>query len=135
MIRIPSVLAFALLACTTVPDGPPEVLYDRVACSHCGMMVSDPRFAAQLVTTDGELRVFDDPACLFQDMVAHPPAVARMWFHDSTAADERWIYWDRVAFVPTEGAPMDGGLGAVPMGTAGAIGVGEASARVLDGKP
>lgn len=58
-----------LLACASIPDTAPEVLYDKVACTHCGMMVSDPNFAAEMVTKEGDVRVYDDPACLFRDMM------------------------------------------------------------------
>lgn len=59
-----------LLACARVPEEAPAVAYDRVACESCGMMVSERRYAAQLVTPDGDVRVYDDPACLFRDMLA-----------------------------------------------------------------
>lgn len=122
-----------LLACASIPDTAPEVLYDKVACTHCGMMVSDPNFAAEMVTKEGDVRVYDDPACLFRDMMDSHPAVARMWFRDSTTRDEKWIPWDAVGFVSATGAPMDGGWAAVPAGTPGAVTFGEASAKVMGG--
>jgi copper chaperone NosL len=122
-----------LLACAGVPDSPPPLDYDRAACSSCGMLVSEPRFAAELVTTGGDLRTYDDPACLFRDIVATKPSIARLWFRDSSTTEERWISWTEVAFVPATGAPMNGGYAAVPLGTPGAIGFGEASSTALQG--
>ena len=40
--------------------GPPEISYGRDTCHRCGMIVSDERYAAALVATDGTTRVFDD---------------------------------------------------------------------------
>lgn len=124
-----------LLACAGVPDAAPPVAWDREACHACAMLVSDPRFAVQLVTTDGERRVYDDPACLFHDLERTHPGVARMWFRDGSATEERWLAWTEVAFVPAKGAPMNGGWSAVPAGTPGSVGFGEASSRVLGGAP
>lgn len=126
-------LLLLLAACERVPETAPMVDYDHVACHGCAMLVSDPTFAAQLVTRDGERRVYDDPACLFRDLEQSHPAVGRMWFRDSRGPDERWIPWNEVAFRPAAGAPMNGGFAAVPAGTAGAVGFGHASGTVLGG--
>jgi len=124
-----------LLACAGVPETAPAVDYDHVACHHCAMLVSDPSFAAQLVTSEGDRRVYDDPACLFQDLEKTHPKVERMWFRDSRGAEERWIPWNEAAFVPAKGAPMNGGYAAVPSGTPGAVGFGEASGKAIGGGP
>ena len=126
-------LLLLFLACAGVPDSPPPIDYDRAACSSCGMLVSEPRFAAELVTAAGDIHTYDDPGCLFRDIVATKPSIARLWFRDSTSVEERWISWAEVAFVPAAGAPMNGGYAAVPMGTPGAIGFGEAGAAALQG--
>ena len=68
-----AVLALALVAgagCAPA-DGPQPIAYDREACSHCRMLISEPRFAAQLdqhlaptgsallvLSTDGEQDAF-----------------------------------------------------------------------------
>ncbi|MEQ1505997.1 MAG: hypothetical protein ABMB14_27445 [Myxococcota bacterium] len=117
--------------CTVDTTTPREIPWDRAACDECAMLISDPRFAAELVTTDGETRMFDDPACLFRYITAHHPSIGNLWFRDSTA--DGWLSWSGVAFVPARGGPMDGGVAAVPVGTDGAIGFGEASARVVGG--
>jgi hypothetical protein len=123
-------LALAL-ACSPSIDEVADVSYDHVACDHCGMMVSDPRYSAQLVTTDGDRFEFDDPACAFAFIAEHAPSVRHVWFHD---AGDGWLDWQQVAFVPSDGAPMDGGLAAVPVGTEGAISFSEASSRVIGGR-
>lgn len=121
----------SLLACATAPTGAPELVYDRLACGHCGMVVSEPRFAAQLVTADEEVMVFDDPACLVREITDRAPSLKQIWLRDSTSREERWLASDAVGFVPATGAPMNGGWAAVPVGTPGAISFGEMSSRVL----
>ena len=125
---IPAIL---FLACTNV-DRPAELVYDHVACDSCGMVVSDARFAAQIVTLDGERSQFDDPACLFQYVADHTPAIAHAWVHDSRRPDDQtaWLDWQQVSFVEQSGAPMDGGIAAVPVGT-GTMSFSEASSKVL----
>ncbi len=118
-----------LLACTRDPSAPPTVNYDLDACTDCGMLVSDPAYAAALVTKDGKTLVFDDPGCLFHYMVTQAPAVSAMWFHD--AADDRWLREDAVAFDPTGHSPMGSGLRPVLAGTPGALTVGEASSKAV----
>ena len=39
-------LAIWMAACATRADGPPEIVVDRTACSHCGMLISEPASAA-----------------------------------------------------------------------------------------
>src|SRR5215204_3815382 len=58
-------LALALVvACSARPSGPPEIVVDRTACSHCGMLISEPLYAAAFQVTGAEARVFDDIGCL-----------------------------------------------------------------------
>lgn len=118
-----------LAACGTPVSEPATVNYDHVACSECAMLVSDPRFSAQLTTTEGDRYVFDDPACLFRFVADRHPSLAGVWFHDHDSQD--WLPWTAVGFVPATGAPMDGGWAAVPAGTTGASSFGAASSAVL----
>jgi copper chaperone NosL len=124
---------FALLfACATPVDQPEEIALDRTSCDGCGMLISDPAYAAELVTVDGERHEFDDPACAFRWIAEHGPRLAHVWFADA-AGD--WLDWNEVAFLPAEdGPPMDGGWRAEPVGTPGGVGFGEASSAVLGGR-
>ncbi len=59
--RAPAVfLLFALAACQ--PDkGPVEIKYGRDACEMCGMIISEPRYAAEVrVLSDNKTHKFDD---------------------------------------------------------------------------
>ena len=98
-----------LLACADDPDQPHALAYDQVACDACGMMVSEPLFAAQLVTQTGERYEFDDPACAFGYIAEKHPSIRHLWFRDASSQTEAWLDWAQVAFVPATGAPMDGG--------------------------
>ncbi len=122
-----SILIF--LACAKDPNAPPEIAYDLAACADCGMLVSDPTYASALVTKDDITLAFDDPGCLFHYMVQKAPAVRAMWFHDG--AQDRWLREHDVAFAPGANSPMGSGLRPVPVGTPGALTVGEASTRAL----
>lgn len=125
-------LWLTLLACTPSLDEPANLAYDHAACDHCGMMISDPRFAAQLAT-DEERVAFDDPACAFRYIADHGPAVRHVWFQDATSEAPAWLDWHQVGFVKADGAPMDGGLAAVPLVADGAIPFSAASSRLLGG--
>jgi copper chaperone NosL len=119
-------LAISLLALAgCAPDGPSQVAWDRVACAHCRMLVSDPRFAAQLQLEDGDVLYFDDPGCLLSERARLDRPVRAAWFHDS--AGEGWIAEPDVAFVRGLATPMGYGLAAVRAGSApGSLSVAEA---------
>lgn len=111
MLRFPAVLAAVLLlvACTTA-DGPPAVTLDRTACSFCGMLVSDLRFAAALRPGPGEpAQVFDDIGCMLQSWRQAPDMTAAVaWVMDE---DGEWVPARDATFV--RGAittPMGGGI-------------------------
>jgi copper chaperone NosL len=114
---VPALLAaavlLALLACA--PDGPADVAWDRVACAHCRMLVSDPRFAAQLQLEDGEVLHFDDPGCLLRMRATLDRPARAAWFHDS--AGEGWLAERDVAFVRGAATPMGYGFAAVRAGS------------------
>jgi copper chaperone NosL len=123
-----------------IPDGPEPVAYNRQACAHCRMLVGEPSYAAQLITTDGDVAFFDDPGCLVRYLDDHAPRVHRMWFHDH--ASERWWSGDEVGFVTAPApTPMGFGLAAVSRTTATAIDLAAARARLatrraaVDGAP
>jgi hypothetical protein len=81
------------------PEGMDEIKWDRDTCVRCNMVISDPRFAAEL--RGGEKNTafkFDDIGCLvfwLRDKAAQFPwmaaADARMWVAD--AADMSGATW------------------------------------------
>lgn len=57
-------LGLAAAACTRGPPGPAPLDTRHEACAQCRMIVSDARFAAQVVAPGEEPRFFDDLGCL-----------------------------------------------------------------------
>ena len=112
-------VTFAALAAQRLPDGPVAPVFDKEACAACKMHVGEPRFAAQLQTTRGDVWFFDDPGCLAEHLIAEPPAVHAIWFHHHR--EDRWVSADRAGFVPVQPTPMGFGYGAVDVGTPDAI--------------
>lgn len=95
------------------------IIWDRESCSHCGMAISNARFACQLQTRSGKIYDFDDPGCLLTFLDEKHPQVRAIYFH--ALAGDRWIKAAEAAFVRGENTPMGYGFGAVPAGTPGAI--------------
>jgi copper chaperone NosL len=80
------------------------------------MTISDPRFAAQLVTRTGKVYRFDDPGCLAEFLASHevpPGAVHSIWTNDS-AHPERVLRAEQSVFVVSDQirSPMNGGMAA-----------------------
>jgi copper chaperone NosL len=124
-----ALFALGLAACGPA-QGPQPIVYDREPCSHCRMLISEPRFAAQLETQDGEIQSFDDPGCLLAALATRSPSVRALWFHH--VRENRWLDAAHVAFEEGERTPMGYGLGAVDAGTARALSLDEARARVAE---
>jgi len=99
------------------PDAPVAIVWDREACAHCRMAIGEPRYAAQLVTTDAQVASFDDVGCLFRYLDERKPTVHRLWFHGEGDA---WVAAAEVAFADGHTTPMGSGLAAVPASTPGA---------------
>lgn len=110
---------------TQVPGDVQPIDWHRQACAHCGMLVGEPPHAAQLITSEADVLVFDDPGCALRYLDERRPRVHRLWFHHSTAA--RWIDADRVRFRSGGTTPMGSGLLAVDAEEPGAVGLAAAT--------
>lgn len=113
-------LAIALAAC--VRPAPRAIAYGEDACRHCHMTITDPRFAAELVTTTGKVYVFDDVGCLtaFVHEGTVPAArVQGLWVSDylrpDSLLDARQAVYLEVDSLPT---PMASHLAALRVGPA-----------------
>ena len=111
-----------------LPDAPVPIAWEREACAHCHMQLSQRQYAVQLQTADGDVVNFDDPGCFFLYLQDEQPAIREVWFHDSRG--ERWLRRGEVAFVAAPSTPMNLGLAAVAAGEPGAMSYDEARARV-----
>lgn len=102
-----------------LPDGPVQVVWEKEACGHCHMHLSEMGYAVQLQTADGAVVNFDDPGCFFLYLADERPEVHEVWFHHSR--EDRWLRRDETGFVPAAATPMNFGLAAVARGEAGAL--------------
>ena len=106
------IVALALLssACGAKAMGPPELAVDRTACSHCGMYVSEPAYAAAYQVGGNDPRVFDDIGCMLDAIERETASPITIWLQD--AAGGGWIDADD-AFVVSSSSirtPMNGGF-------------------------
>jgi copper chaperone NosL len=113
--RFAPIAALSLLAwsCTAARSGPPEIVVDRSACSHCTMLVSEVAYAAGYQVPGEEARVFDDIGCMLEAMRRvglRGDRGMRAWFHD--AGDRKWIEENAAVFVVGSNirTPMGGGI-------------------------
>ncbi len=130
--------ALPLAACFEEPKGPVEVKWDRDACEFCRMILSDPRFAAQI--RGGEKRKvykFDDlgDAVLWlekQSWKADP--ATEIWVAEmgSTREKMKWLDARQAWFVANHKTPMDHGFGAKSERTEGAVSFTEMRKKVLE---
>lgn len=97
-------------ACAGRAAAPPAIVVDRTACSRCGMLISEPAYAAAIRRPDGRDEVFDDIGCLVAAIRQAPAGNGQFWFHDAT--DGKWITHANPVFVvsPDLRTPMGGGI-------------------------
>lgn len=121
--RCGGLLLLFAVACATSPAGPPEVRWGVDECSHCHMIVGEPRFAAVARGPAGEEARFDDLGCAVGWHTGGDRRGWRLWVHE--AGGERWLDAAAARFVRDDrlATPMGSGLtahvvGALPSGRA-----------------
>lgn len=112
-----------LTACSTEPQA---IRYNQDACSFCKMTISDPKFAAELVTKKGKVFMFDDVHCLTAHLASHsiPESEIGTIVVTNYQNPNEWVKAQEAYFVKSEDlhSPMGGNSAAV---------AGEASAKTL----
>lgn len=107
-------LAGLLAGCSQQPA---EIHYGQDECAHCKMMITDNRFAAQLVTETGKAVKFDAIECMARYSEDHHAEAeeARFWVSDFSRPGE-WLDLDKAQLVRSEviRSPMGAGLLALP---------------------
>lgn len=107
-------LAGLLAGCSQKPA---KIYYGEDECAHCKMMITDNRFAAQLVTETGKAAKFDAIECMARYSEDHPAEAgeARFWVSDFSRPGE-WLNLDNALLVRSEviRSPMGAGLLALP---------------------
>lgn len=105
------VLAALAVACEDA-SRPVEPVWGKQACAHCAMLLSEPRFGAELTTEAGERYFFDDPGCMAAFVHDRSPHVRAMWVHQgATWIDAKTAHYERAA------SPMDYGFAPSQTGT------------------
>lgn len=115
MSRLLWVVALLLLVACEDGSRPVDPVWGKQACAHCAMLVSDPRFGAELTTREGDRLFFDDPGCMASYVRERSPHVRRMWVHDATGA---WVDATQARFRTGASSPMDFGFQADAAGSA-----------------
>jgi len=99
--------AVAAVAACKAPDAPAEPVWGKEPCAHCKMLVSDKRYAAQVIDDGGEHRFFDDIGCMVLWIEAHKPP-SRTWVRESTSG--AWLDARTARYVQGARTPMDFGF-------------------------
>jgi nitrous oxide reductase accessory protein NosL len=103
--------ALVLAACGDPGHGPARIAFDRDACEHCGMVITDRRFAAQLRIGRTPHR-FDDVGCALDwlDERPEPSEPTEFWVMDQETRE--WIDARSASFRAGQRTPMGYGFGA-----------------------
>lgn len=132
---VATILAMSLLiGCDSRATGPVAIAPDD-ACAFCRMLISDRRFAAEMLDSDGTVYKFDDIACMLRFAQAHGKNAPSAHFYVSNFAHSgEWLDVSRAYFVKLQfssSSPMASGLIAFGSTSDAAQATGRGSARLL----
>lgn len=122
------------------PEGMAEIKWDRDTCVRCNMVISDPRFAAEMRGGEKDtVFKFDDVGCFvfwLRDKAAlHPwmaEAATRMWVADSNdLRGQTWLDARTAHYLPGRLSPMGYNFAAVREAAPGSVTFDEMRAQVL----
>lgn len=88
-------------------DEPRDPVWSKTPCAHCAMLVSERRYAAQLVAS-GDREYFDDIGCMVLWLEEHGRKAERTWVYEGASA--RWIDASTARYAPAAKTPMDFGF-------------------------
>jgi copper chaperone NosL len=101
-------ICLSFFACGSSEIKPVDI-YPEDMCSHCRMAISDQRFAAEIITADGEVFKFDDLGCVerFKEKSADLKIAATFVKDYET---KNWLPYERSTIVQTSiKTPMGSG--------------------------
>jgi len=132
-------LATLLTACArgAGEEGPAEVHWGRDTCAHCGMVISDRRFAAQIRGgPQGAAQLFDDIGCAVSWLGAQPwgrEAAVRVWVAALGSGGEsaRWLDARRAHYTSGPQSPMGYNFGAQDAAAPGSLDYAALQERLL----
>jgi len=108
-------------ACSEPRSGPLRIVWGRHVCDHCGMAISEPRFAAQARLGPREVARFDDFGCAVRWLEQRGGAAAaiELWAMDSEEGG--WLDARRAFYRSGVRTPMAWGLAALRERAPGAL--------------
>jgi copper chaperone NosL len=109
-VRLWLLLAIVALSGCAQAVGPAAIDTANDTCAQCRMIISEPRFAAQIVASRDEPMLFDDIGCLREYLAGHPARTDALVF----VADHRtgvWVPAPRAIYTRSrQRTPMGSGL-------------------------
>jgi len=115
---------FMLSACTRKTEGPEDIRYGREVCTMCGMIISDPHYAAEIRGgPDKALVKFDDigDAVNWLEMQSwRKTQLVEFWVMNGENGSE-WLDARTAHYLPGMVSPMDYGYLAVKEPREGAV--------------
>ena len=105
-------LAWAWVGCED-SSAPQDPVWNKQPCDHCHMLLSEPRFAAQLTDADGQRAHFDDVGCMVEYVAKQSRPPKHLWVHQG----ENWQPADSARFAEGAKTPMGYGYEARADGT------------------
>lgn len=132
---IAAAMALLVAACSgDPPTGPVPIKYGRDTCSYCGMIISDPRYAAQIRGGPGHAAFkFDDLGEGLVWLDKQPwkdDAKVEIWVNDMDTG-KTWLDARHAFFVAVRMSPMGFNYGALPQRKDGALPFDEFRTTVL----
>jgi copper chaperone NosL len=129
-----SVLLLIVTACGSNANAepmPPEIHYGEDMCEFCGMIISDPRYAAGYLTRDGEEHIFDDIGNMFRSHLQKQDEATAFFVHDY--GEKSWIRAETAHYVMSSKllTPMLNGLAAAATAEKAAALAAEVGGKVL----
>jgi len=110
---VASFLLALAMACQSASDAPTDPVWGKQACSACAMLVSEPHFAAQVLTVAGDHLYFDDVGCMAAFLLRGKVPPKKAWVRDADGADRaerKWVTTELSHFSKGAKTPMDYGF-------------------------
>jgi copper chaperone NosL len=109
-----------MLSTGCVSPAPRPIAYGQEPCAHCHMTITDPRYAAELVTGTGKTYEFDDVGCLaawYIGGTVDSSRVHSLWVNDFVRP-EHLLKAETAVYLRSDSlrTPMASGLAALEAG-------------------
>lgn len=92
-------------------DGPEDPVWGKQSCSHCGMILSEKRYAAQRVISAGKRYFYDDLNCAIEHSLREDEKKSLLYVRPDN--QEQWFEATKVRYKGKLMTPMNSGYGAV----------------------